>query len=211
MAEKTTYHHGDLRQALIEGAIALIAEQGDKNLSLREVARRIGVSHAAPYRHFPDKESLIAAVAEEGFVGLTAAMHKGIEQIPDDPLKRLEATGVAYMQFAIAHPSHYRVMFGRHQAEQTSHPERSQAGEQAFQILLTVVESGQSAGVVRSGDAMQLAWVAWAMVHGLAMLLIDGQLQLPLSQTTDQIEEITALSAFVTHILITGLARSPQS
>lgn len=200
MEEKTAYHHGNLRQALISGAIALIAERDVSSLSLREVARRVGVSHAAPYRHFQDKESLLAAVAEEGFIGLTAAMNKGIQQVPNDPLKRLEAIGVAYVQFAIAHPSHYRVMFGRYQGEQALHPEPAQVGWQAFQVLLNVIEAGQAAEAVRSAEAMQLTWVAWSTVHGLAMLLIDGRL--PVSQAKD----IEALSEFVTRTLIQGLA-----
>ncbi|BDA69343.1 transcriptional regulator, TetR family [Calothrix sp. PCC 7716] len=203
MAEKSAYHHGDLRQALIDGAISLIAEQDVGSLSLREVARRVGVSHAAPYRHFQDKESLLAAVAEEGFIGLTEAMNRGIEQAPDDTLKRLEATGVAYVQFAVAHPSHYRVMFDSYQGEQIPHPERAQAGWQAFQVLFNAIEAGQSAGTVRAGDTMQLGWVAWSTVHGLAMLLIDGRL--PVSQAQD----IQALSEFVTRTLIIGLAHEP--
>lgn len=199
MTGKTTYHHGDLRQALIDGAIALIAEQDVGSLSLREVARRVGVSHAAPYRHFSDKESLLAAVAEEGFIGLTEAMNRGVQQAPNQPLTRLEAAGVAYVQFAIAHPSHYRVMFGSLQQEQTSHPERAKVGWQAFQVLLDVIQTGQTAGAVRSGEPLQLAWVAWSTVHGLAMLLIDGRL--PVSQP----EDIQPLAQFVTQTLIAGL------
>uniref|UniRef100_B8HK81 Transcriptional regulator, TetR family n=1 Tax=Cyanothece sp. (strain PCC 7425 / ATCC 29141) TaxID=395961 RepID=B8HK81_CYAP4 len=202
MAEKTTYHHGDLRQALIDGAIALITEQDVNSLSLREVARRVGVSHAAPYRHFPDKESLLAAVAEEGFIGLTAAMQRGIAQAADHPLAQLEATGVAYVQFASTHPSHYRVMFGSLPGEHIADPERGQAGWQAFQVLLQRIEAGQAAGVVRSREAMPLAWVAWSTVHGLAMLLIDKRL--PLSHP----QEIEDLAKFVTHTLVEGLARS---
>jgi AcrR family transcriptional regulator len=200
MGEKSAYHHGDLRQALIAGAIALITEQDVNSLSLREVARRVGVSHTAPYRHFQDKEALLAAVAEEGFIGLTAAMNSGIQQAPEQPLKRLEATGVAYVQFAIAHPSHYRVMFGSFRGEQTPHPERAQVGWQAFQVLLNQIEAGQVEKVVRSGDAMQLAWAAWSTVHGLAMLLIDGRL--PISQPS----EVEGLAKFVICTLIEGLA-----
>jgi AcrR family transcriptional regulator len=201
MAEKATYHHGDLRQALIEGAIALIAEQDVDSLSLREVARRVGVSHAAPYRHFPDKDSLLAAVAEEGFMGLTQAMKGKIEQAGEDPLERLEATGVGYVQFAIAHPSHYRVMFGRHRGEELPNPERARIGGQAFQVLLDGIKAGQDCGAVRAGDPIQLAWVAWSTVHGLSMLLIDQRLPV----TPDQ--DIKALLTFVTHSLTTGLGR----
>lgn len=202
MAEKSTYHHGDLRQALIDGAIALITEQDIGSLSLREVARRVGVSHAAPYRHFADKEALLAAVAEEGFVGLTEAMLQQQQQAPDHPLRRLEATGVGYVKFAIAHPSHYRVMFGSFLKEQCPHPERAQVGYQAFEVLLNAITAGQQAGAVRSGDALQLALVAWSTVHGLAMLLIDGRLPITPS-------EAEGLAGFVTQTLTKGLAVEP--
>ncbi|MBE9140188.1 TetR/AcrR family transcriptional regulator [Nodosilinea sp. LEGE 07088] len=205
MAKKTTYHHGDLRQALVDGAIAMIAEQDIGRLSLREVARRVGVSHAAPYRHFQDREELLAAVGEEGFIGLTQAMETGQAQAAADPLERLRATGVAYVQFAVTHPSHYRVMFGSFGAEHCPHPQRAQVGWQAFQVLLTSIEAGQQAGVLRTGDAMQLAWVAWSTVHGLAMLLIDKRL--PVTQP----EAMTALAEFVTQMLIGGLAIAPPT
>jgi AcrR family transcriptional regulator len=190
----------NLRQALIDGAIALITEQDVNSLSLREVARRVGVSHAAPYRHFADKESLLAAVAEEGFMRLTATMKAQVEQAPNDPLEQLEATGVGYVKFALTHPSHYRVMFGRYRGEELPHPERAMLGGQAFQVLLDRIKVGQASGTVRSGEPSQLAWVAWSMVHGLAMLLIDRRL--PVSQT----EEIEALVRFATHSLSHGLA-----
>jgi AcrR family transcriptional regulator len=200
--ENNTYHHGDLRQALIDGAIALIAQQDIGHLSLREVARQVGVSHAAPYRHFQDKEDLLAAVGEQGFIGLTQAMESGIAQSAADPLVRLKATGVAYVQFAVTHPAHYRVMFGSFSAEQLPHPNRAQAGWQSFQVLLNSIEAGQQAGVLRGKDPMQLAWVAWATVHGLALLLIDQRL--PVTQP----EAMTALAEFVTQTLIEGLVRS---
>lgn len=199
MVEKSGYHHGDLRQALIDAAIALIAERDANSLSLREVARRVGVSHAAPYRHFQDKEDLLVAVAEEGFAGLTAAMLRGIDQAPDDPLERLAATGIAYVQFAIAHPSHYRVMFGNFPLAKLAPAEASNANINAFGVLLKQIQLGQETGVVRPGDITQLGLVAWSLVHGLAMLLIDRQL--PFTQP----DEINALAIFVTHTLIEGL------
>ncbi|MGL5805114.1 MAG: TetR/AcrR family transcriptional regulator [Xenococcaceae cyanobacterium] len=200
MNEKITYHHGDLRQALIDSAIELILEKDVSTLSLREIARRVGVSHAAPYRHFEDKEALLAAVAEEGFIALTQSMSQARDRASSDPLNRLEAIALAYVQYAIAHPTHYRVMFGSRKEKSGRHPASIEAGEAAFLVLLGAIEIGQAAKMIRSGDLKQLAWVAWSLVHGLAMLLIEEIL--PISQQKD----IDTLTSFVTHTLVGGLA-----
>lgn len=172
------YHHGDLRQALIDGALALINEKKDaRTLSLREVARRAGVSNAAPYRHFADKDALLAALAEKGFRMLTAFLRKGVDSA-DDPLLGLQASGVGYVRFAIAHPSYYRVMFSAFQPEDATCSELNEAGDESFSVLVEAIIAGQSAGKVKSGAPQQLAWVAWSMVHGLAMLVIERQLPL---------------------------------
>lgn len=185
----------------------MVAEKDVSSLSLREVARRVGVSHAAPYRHFADKDVLLAAVAEEGFKELTSALNTAIEQAPPDPLRRLEASGVAYVGYAIAHPSHYRVMFGSYRGEQmkandpnSNEYPSSAAGEQTLMVLVKIIIEGQSAGMVRPGAPKELAWVAWSLVHGLAMLLIDGQL--PLSNPL----EVTSLANFMTQTLTQGLS-----
>lgn len=199
---KTTYHHGDLRQALIEGAIALITEQDVSSLSLREVARRVGVSHAAPYRHFEDKEALLAAVAEAGFRGLTQTLTDKIQPL-QHPLRRLEASGVAYVEYARSHPSHYQVMFGTPRSERDKYPAKAAAAQQAFMVLANIIIEGQAAGVIKPGEPQQLAQVAWSLVHGLAMLLINGQL----SVLNVNVE---ALASFVTRTLVEGLACASQ-
>src|SRR4051794_27635084 len=116
------YHHGDLQRALVDAAVALLAEGGAAAVTLREVARRAGVTHAAPYRHFADKAALLAAVAEEGFRALHDAVARAGAEAPDDPLARLAASGQAYLRFAMSHPAHYRVMFGPDVAAR-EHPE----------------------------------------------------------------------------------------
>ncbi|MCA1995021.1 MAG: TetR/AcrR family transcriptional regulator [Coleofasciculus sp. S288] len=200
--QRDTYHHGDLRQALIDAALELISERDISELSLREVARRVGVSHAAPYRHFSDKDALLAAIAEEGFHVLTRYLQESVQTILDDPLKQLQATGVAYVQFAVNHSSHYRVMFGAFRANNPDYSALTKAGEATFAVLVNVIMTGQTAGVFSTGEPRQLAWAAWSLVHGLAMLLIDQQL--PLSDE----QAITSIATLATQTLAQGMQRS---
>lgn len=201
MSNRETYHHGNLRQSLIEAALELVSEKDVESLSLREVARRAGVSHAAPYRHFADKDALLAAVAEEGFQMLRCQLETAVYQAPPAPLKQLQANGMAYVQFALDHAAHYRVMFGAYGATSAQqHPALAEAAMQALLVLVNSIIAGQQVGVIRKEDPQQLAWAAWALVHGLAMLLMDNQIAM-----TDP-QAITALSTFITQTLIEGLA-----
>ena len=202
MTERETYHHGDLRQALIEAALKIVSEKDVESVSLREVARRVGVSHAAPYRHFADKEALLAAVAQEGFQMLHHTLETVLHKAPLDPLKRLQEIGVAYVDFALEHSSHYRLMFGAYGATSAQqNPELAQAATQAFMVLVNGVNMGQQEGVIRLDDSNQLALAAWALTHGLAMLLMDGQVPISTSPS------VAPLSKFVTRVLVEGLAR----
>src|SRR5437667_2422178 len=110
MGKKRPYHHGNLRQALIDAALELIEERGVSALTLREVARRVGVTHAAPQRQFADLAALVAAVAEQGFRGLPAHV-AAVRGSARTPAQRLRALGVAYVEYALAHPAHLRVIF----------------------------------------------------------------------------------------------------
>jgi len=197
--EQKPYHHGDLRQQLIDAAIALLQSEEVSQLSLRQVARQLGVSHNAPYRHFADKDALLAAVAEQGFQGLYEAMAAVTEVMPADPARQLQAIGMAYVEFALAHPAHYRLMFGAYRPT-TCSPEAEllQAAGQAYGVLLNSVIQGQQAGVIRGDDPNQVALSAWSLVHGLAMLWMDGQLPMP-GQSVTQIAEC------VTRFLLQGL------
>lgn len=203
---KSRYHHGDLRRALIEASLALIAEEGFGALTLREVARRAGVTHAAPYRHFPDKEALLAAVAEEGFRTMAARMLEQMEQ-ERGPVERLCACGVAYVLFAVRNPSHFRVMFGPHFSKPSAHEGLWSEGETAFGLLMRCLIEGQQAGVLRGGEPLPLALSAWSLVHGLASLLVDGVLQRSEKGAVDA----EALAHFQTRLLFEGLRREPQN
>jgi AcrR family transcriptional regulator len=152
-----------------------VATEGTEGLTLRGAARLAGVSQAAPYRHFRNKEALLAAVAEDGFRAMAATMREATAT-SDDPLARFRARGLAYVRFATSHPSHFRVMFGRELADRTAYPSLQEAAAETYRMLVTAVEDGQRAGLLRDVPPEELALLAWSGMHGLASLLVDGQL-----------------------------------
>jgi AcrR family transcriptional regulator len=182
------YHHGNLRAALVDAALELVEREGAEALTLRAVARAAGVSPAAPYRHFTDKRALLAAVAEEGFRLLASAL-RGAGDAGPDPRARVRARGLAYVGFATRHPSHFRVMFGRELADRSGYPGLQDAAQAAFDALVEGVMDAQKAGAMREGDPRELGLTAWAAMHGLAMLFLDGRLQ---SLYGHPIEELVA-------------------
>ena len=193
---------GDLADELLKAAAALVAERGPQRFSLREVARRARVSEAAPYWHFASKEALLAGVAEQGFVTLAGLMAE-VRRRVKDPHRQLQELGVAYVRFALAHPSHLRVMFGPEIRDKSAHPTLKAAGDRAFGLLVGAIADGQRAGRVQRGDAEELAVAAWALVHGLSALVIDGQLR----KRVPNEREAQRLATRVTKLLQTGLAR----
>ena len=174
---KRPYHHGDLRRALLDEALALAAERGPSALTLREAARRAGVTEAAPYRHFRSKEALVAALAEEGFAALLEHVQAALRRAPADERARLTALGVAYLRFAQERPAHFRVMFGRDLA--TSHGFRGvgELAQACFGELIGEVSRAQRSGAVAGRDPRAAALALWSALHGLASLLADGLLE----------------------------------
>jgi AcrR family transcriptional regulator len=166
------YHHGNLKQALLEAAVELIAETGPRGFTLREAARRAGVSHNAPYRHFRDRNDLLAAVATDGFDRLTRAMARGGRKA--GPLNRLRRSGLAYVDFALRGPQHFAAMFDAPWND-AEYPECAAAAQRCFQTLLGLVRDCQAAGETRAGDSERLAYHAWSLVHGIAKLANAGQ------------------------------------
>jgi AcrR family transcriptional regulator len=174
---RAPYHHGDLRRALVDTALALVTDEGTWNFTLREVARRAGVSHAAPYNHFPDKTALLAEVAARGFETLRARTDSAARRHPRSARQQLLAIATAYVRFGVEHPAHYRLMFGPELAEKVRYPDLAAAGDSAFAVLTRALECGQIAGQVRRGAVRDQALAAWSLVHGLTMLLIDQRLE----------------------------------
>ena len=170
------YHHGDLRRALLEEALRTIEADGVEQLTLRAVGEKLGVSRTALYRHFSGKQALLAVVGREGFrllrLALTAAWD-GHER----GRAGFEAMGLAYVNFAVAHSSHYRVMFGDFIESCAKDAEFVQEAQAAFQVLVDSLVEQQQAGLVRKDDPLILARFIWSVVHGIAMLAIDGQLR----------------------------------
>jgi AcrR family transcriptional regulator len=168
------YQHGDLREALIQAGLKLLTEGGVETLSLRAAAQLAGVSHAAPYRHFRDKNALVAAIAERGFRLLTAAMQaEAALAKPRDSRERLTALGIGYLHFATQNPGYLRVIFGGVLCGDDPPADLRAAGEAAYGTLREAIVDGIAQGELRTADPDQLALASWSMVHGLSTLLIN--------------------------------------
>jgi AcrR family transcriptional regulator len=170
------YHHGDLRRALIDQALRTIDLHGVEALKLREVGHSLGVSRTALYRHFSDKQALVAAVARQGFRTFRLALVDAWQR-HGRGRAGFEAMGNAYLQFAVAHPAHYRVMFGRFVESCARDPELVEEATAAFQVLVDALIEGQREGWVREDEPELVARFVWSISHGIAMLVIDGQLR----------------------------------
>lgn len=189
MKKRRSYHHGDLREALLRAAVALIAEVGPRGFTLREAARRAGVSHNAPYRHFRSKEDLIAAVAAQGFRELTRAMLDAAAP-QTTAAGRLRSSGLAYVAFALRRPEHFAVMFDT-PFSPADHPECAEAAGEAFGTLVRFIEACQQDGSLPQGDTLPRALAAWSLVHGIAKLAVAGRLPLPSKAAILQFAEST--------------------
>jgi AcrR family transcriptional regulator len=170
------YHHGDLPRAMLQEAVRVIQVNGVAALTLRGVADTLGVSRTALYRHFSDKQALLTAVAREGFRTLRTELDAAW-RLGGRGRDGFERMGEAYVRFAVNNPSHYRVMFGGLLESGGTDPELGEQAGNAFQVLVDALTEQQAAGLVRQDDPQLLARYIWAIVHGIAMLALDGQLE----------------------------------
>ncbi|MCX5205173.1 TetR/AcrR family transcriptional regulator [Streptomyces sp. NBC_00237] len=168
-ATHTSYHHGDLRQAVLRAALEVIAGEGVTGISLRDLARRAEVSHAAPAHHFKDKAGLLTAIATEGFDLLAAALG----EVPADAPHRLREMGARYVEFALSHPAHFEVMFQPRLLHDDA-PELVAAKARAYAPLRSGVEDLPESG--RNPDARRAGLAAWSLAHGFATLQLGGSL-----------------------------------
>jgi len=207
------YHHGHLRRALLDAALYVLTEEGLAGLTLRSVARRAGVSEAAPYHHFANKAALVEALVVETLQQLAQVLQEAVQAPAGTPLDRLVATGVAYVRFAIEHRASFQILY-RPELRQLSRPMPDtdgsalspidRAGMAAYQVLLDAIIACQQAGVVMPGDPLPLALTAWSTVHGLAQLLLDGVVGTEILPQGVQ-PDASHLAHIVTEILARGL------
>ena len=173
---KVSYHHGDLRQALINAGIELLSERGVAELSLREVAKRAGVSHTAPYRHFDDKHALLSAIAAVGFQRLADAMQHSVEENPEDPLQQIYSAARKYVELAVGNSEIFHLMFGGVILCDSRPDYLNEISQAAFNGLLNIIENAANEKLYKDEDSMNLALVVWSSVHGLSMLISAGEL-----------------------------------
>ena len=185
------YHHGHLKEALVDAAIRTMDAESLQAVTLRRLAREAGVSHAAPYHHFPDLDALLAAVAARGFFLLREKMSGDEPGTKTEPFRRLQAAGTAYVSFAVSRPELFRLMFSGRWRDTTGYPELQEAARLAFSALKEMI--GEATG---QGDGpshlVSAARAAWALVHGIAMLLVDGRIDTPPGKgSVEWAEELT--------------------
>lgn len=174
--EKRGYHHGNLREALIEAALKLIDEHGSDGLTLSEAARMAGVSPAAPYRHFKDRNSLMTAVAEQGFEAFAVQLEHASTKSNNGAMQKLIDIGEAYLEFARQAPAHYAAMFEAGVAHGSS-PDLSRESDRAFNVLRNAAnEIHAILPADRRAPALMIALHIWSMTHGIASLFLRGDM-----------------------------------
>jgi AcrR family transcriptional regulator len=171
------YHHGDLRQALISAGLALVEEGGADALSVREVARRAGVSSAAPFRHFPSRIALLTAIAEEAMRRFHQEFVRVLESAPaDDPLARFRAIGVAYLRWAFRNPTHFQVLSDRTLFDFDGATELRRRDQEIREAMEAAVTAAIRQGQLRSDDVRLLQLTGRGLVYGLARMQVDGHM-----------------------------------
>jgi AcrR family transcriptional regulator len=177
-AKASSYHHGDLRRAILDAGEAELTERGLAGFSLRRVAARVGVSHAAPAHHFGDTAGMIAALAERGFRRLLACMQARQAEAAPTPYERLMGSGMGYLDFAFGHPALFRLVFGLPNAPKPQ-TDLAEAADAAFLHLARAVAALQDAEPLAHPGAQEEVLACWTRVHGLAELALSGYIPLP--------------------------------
>jgi AcrR family transcriptional regulator len=172
---RKTYHHGDLKNALIQAGIHILAKDGVAGLSLRKVAGRAGVSHAAPYAHFTDKQALIAAISTEGYRMIHERIEAAVAEFEGDPSRQLIEAAWAYVDFALTDPAHFKITFSGVIEKEKEHPAFVEMSQKSFGAVIRIVEACQAQGVLEAGPSDLVAVSVWSLVHGLASLVLEGQ------------------------------------
>jgi AcrR family transcriptional regulator len=200
------YHHGDLRQALVGAALQALERGRLEDLSLRALGRDLRVSPRAPYRHFATKEALLAAVAVEGLARWEAFVTPRVAAVGSDLVAQLRAIAEAYVLFAVEHPAAFRIMYAPYATVDEAASELVRVRAEGHRASLAVIVAAQDAGLLRPGDPMQLALAFWSSMHGLAVLLTEGQLG-----RYDRPIDALKVAKLVSGLLLDGLLVRPRS
>lgn len=174
MASKK-YHHGDLKNALIEAGIKILSREGVGGLTLRKVASQAGVSHSAPYAHFADKQSLIAAISTEGFRRLYVQLDAAVLAHKRNPKRQLTEGARAYIQFALDNTDTFKIMFSGALEKEKDYPSFVEISHKTFERVVDIVRACQDAGILRPAPPEIMAVTVWGQLHGIASLVLEGQ------------------------------------
>lgn len=197
---RDSYHHGDLHNSLLEAADCLLEQTGAAKLSLREVAKHAGVSHTAPYRHFKNRAAMLEAIAIAGFGRLKLLMEQAEASAPNDSEAQLRAAGLAYLQLAVNNPEHTRLMFGGMMKDVPEDGHLYAAAEESYAAIYRIIDTGRARGVFGGSDTDTVVLTAWALVHGLTMLILGTQKVNPATPA-----ELDELTLSVTEHLLQGI------
>ena len=176
MPRKKAYHHGNLKNALIEAGADVLAKDGVGGLSLRKVAQQAGVSHAAPYAHFADKQALIAAISTDGYRRLYEALAATTQQYADDPARQLIEGAWAYVQFALSDTDHFKIMLSGVIEKEKDYPALVEMSQRSFALVVQIVEACQQAKVLKRGPSDLIAVGVWSLIHGFVSLFLEDQI-----------------------------------
>jgi AcrR family transcriptional regulator len=170
------YHHGDLKNALIKAGVEILSKEGVGGLTLRKVAKRAGVSHSAPYAHFKDRQSLIAAISTEGFRQLYEQLNAAFYAHADDPEAQLVESAWAYVQFAMNNPDTFKIMFSGVLEKEKDYSSFVEISSKTFERVVKIVQVCQRANILKPGPAELVAVSVWGQVHGIISLALEGQI-----------------------------------
>jgi AcrR family transcriptional regulator len=187
---------GELRQRILQASVELIEDEGLGKLSMREVARRAGVTHQAPYHYFADREAILGEIAEEGFKLLTERINRAVNESGQQSIaQRISAMGLAYVEFACAHPAHFRIMFRPELVNMDRCPGAEAEGDIAFSTVTRVVHEAVLAGLPAVPSEAALVALLWSLGHGLACLILDGPLGKKHADTEPEVQIRDVMSA----------------